>query len=236
MRPDIPTEAQDPIDANWQWLQATARALGAALVGSTSLERVDRPVHLTPQERAGLTHAISLAVRLSRAVLDGLEDGPNLIYKWHYRQANVQLDKIAFLLADAIQERGYRALPIAASQTIDWQKQIGHLSHRHVAAASGLGWIGRNNLLVTPQYGAQVRLVTVLTSMPLPQGQPLPFGCGECRACLPVCPAGALGETPSEWKYEDCFRLLDSFARKRNLGLHICGLCVKACHGPQKLR
>ncbi|MDZ7373762.1 MAG: hypothetical protein ONB23_07300 [candidate division KSB1 bacterium] len=204
-------------------------------MGSTAISRVDRPIYLSEQELRDLKYAIALGVRLSRAVLDGLVNGPTLLYKWHYRQANVQLDKIAFQLAAAIQERGYRAIPIAASQTIDWQRQIGHLSHRHVAAASGLGWIGRNNLLVTPQYGAQVRLVTILTSMPLPQGEALPFGCGECRACIPACPVGALGEGPEHWNFTECFRLLDSFARKGGIGLHICGLCVKACPGPQTL-
>jgi len=230
--PTLPDEIRD----NWHWLQSTAKQLGANLVGSTRLDRVNRPIYLTDQELGGLTYAISLAVRLSQAVLDGLTDGPNLLYKWHYRQANIQLDKIAFLLSNAIQERGYRALPIAASQVIDWRRQIGHLSHRHVAEAAGLGWIGRNNLLVTPQFGAQVRLVTVLTSMPLPQGTPLPFGCGECRACIPACPVQALGDKPEDWNYEACFALLDHFAKKRNMNLPICGLCVKPCFGPVKLR
>ncbi len=226
--------ADDPA-ANLEWVRQIAFAEGASLVGTTHLSRVRVPLHLTEHELEGLRYAISIAVRLSRAVLDSLQDGPNLLYKWNYRQANSLLDRIAFVLTNKIQERGFRALPIAASQTIDWQRQIGHASHRHVAEASGLGWIGRNNLLVTPEYGAQVRLVSVFTSLPLPQGEPVPFGCGDCYACVEACPVNALGESPADWDYEKCFALLDHFARKRNMNLHICGMCVKACPGPQKL-
>ena len=231
----VPRTASEPA-ANFEWVKSVALAEGASLVGSTHLSRVQAPLQLTERELGGLEYAISIAVRLSRAVLNGLVDGPNLLYKWNYRQANSLLDKIAFILTNEIQERGYRALPIAASQTIDWQRQLGHVSHRHVAAASGLGWIGRNNLLVTPQYGAQVRLVTVLTSLPLPQGEPMPFGCGDCYACVEACPVKALGETAADWDYEKCFALLDHFAKRRNMNLHICGMCVKACPGPQELR
>ena len=236
MRAEPAPNVREDARANLDWLRERASQLGAALIGSTHLSRIQKPIHLSETELGNMQYAVSLAVRLSRAVLEGLVDGPNLLYKWHYRQANIQLDKIAFLLSNEIQERGFRALPIAASQTIDWRRQIGHVSHRHVAAASGLGWIGRNNLLVTPAFGSQVRLVTILTSMPLPQGQTLSFGCGDCYACLELCPVQALGQTASDWNHEKCFSLLDYFAKKRNMNLHICGICVKACPGPQQLK
>ncbi len=201
------------------------------LYGTCSIAGLKDRFYLTPQELEGLTHAISLAVPLSEAVLNGIVDQPTLLYQWHYRQANIQLDKLAFLLTIKIQEAGYRALPIAASQLIDWQKHIGHVSHRHVAVKAGLGWLGRNNLLVTKKYGAQVRLVTILTNLPLPEAVEQEFQCGDCYACVQACPVNAIGNQASEHNFEKCFELLDFFCKKKKMNLHICGICVKACKG-----
>ncbi len=69
----------------------------------------------------------------------------------------------------------------------------GEISHKAVAHAAGLGWIGRSMLLVTPQYGPRVSLVTVLTDMPLAAGKPMANRCGKCTRCIEACTRGALG-------------------------------------------
>ncbi len=187
--------------------------------------------YLSSEENQNYPLAISLAVRLSRAVFESLTDHPTELYKWHYRQANARLDQLAFSLAMYIQEQGFRALPIPASQIIDWKNQKAHLSHRHVAVAAGLGWIGRNNLLVTKEFGSQGRLVTILTDWPLQPNQAQPFSCGKCFNCIAACPVEAIGKSAAKWDYEKCYVLLDYFVRKLQVGVHICGLCVKACPG-----
>jgi len=204
---------------------------GGSLFGVCEIERLKGSFHLSPQELQGMKYGISIAVRLSKAVLDGIQDGPTLLYKWHYRQANIQLDKLAFLLSLKIQEMGYRALPIPASQIIDWKRQIGHLSHRLIAVEAGLGWLGRNNLVVNEKYGAQIRLVTVLTDIPLKVDKKVEFGCGDCYECVKACPVQALGGEVGQYDFHKCFDLLTQFARKRNLGVYICGLCLKPCSG-----
>ena len=186
---------------------------------------------LSANELQGLMFAVVLGIPLSRAVLEGIVDRPTLLYKWHYRQANNQLDRIAFLLTQTIVEMGYRALPIPASQIIDWEKQRAHVSHRMLAEAAGLGWRGRNNLLVTRHYGAQVRLVTVLTDLPLEPDESIENGCDKCHRCVSVCPADALGEDASEYDLDRCYKKLTEFSMIRGIGQHICGVCVKACFG-----
>ncbi len=212
-------------------LRSFALDNGAALFGTCSVQALRETFHFEPGEAEGLDYALSVAVRLSRAVLDGIHSSPTLLYKWHYRQANAQLDRLAFLLAGIVQQHGWQAVPVPASQVVDWQRQLGHLSHRHVAIAAGLGWLGRNNLLVTPEFGAQVRLVTVLTDLPVPTPQQLPFACGECRACIAACPAQAIAETAAEFVFERCYAQVRSFCKDKNLGVYICGICVKACPG-----
>jgi epoxyqueuosine reductase QueG len=188
-------------------------------------------LHLSRQLIDSFESGISMAVRLSDAVLDEVEDRPTQLYFHHYRQANFHLDRIAFRLVNFIQEEGCRALPIPASQIIDWERQKGHLSHKMVAQEAGLGWIGRNNLLVNPTCGARIRLVTVLTDLPLKHDQPVKDGCRECKKCLSVCPAGAIKERQEEFEHLKCFEQLRLFRKRDHIGQYICGVCVKACRG-----
>ena len=179
--------------------------------------------------------AIVIGLRLSRAVLSTLEDGPNLLYFHHYRQVNAQLDRAATTIAAEIERQGGSALPVPASQVIDWEKMAGQVSHKAIARLAGLGWRGRNNLLVTPQLGAQVRLATILTDFPLTPGRVVEADCGSCRRCVAVCPARAIGETPAAFNLPACYDKLNEFRKTRRIQQHICGVCVKACPGPVRI-
>lgn len=175
--------------------------------------------------------AVIFGLVLTKGVMETVKDGPNVLYLHHYRQANYRLDMIAYLLAKDMEERGYRALPFPASQLVDWRNQKGHISHKRVGEIAGVGWLGRNNLLVHPVFGSRVRYNTVLTDMPLGAGHPLENGCGDCRQCMTVCPAGAIKEEPSGFDHEGCFTMITQLKNKRNLGHHICGICIEACMG-----
>lgn len=72
------------------------------------------------------------------------------------------------------------------------------LSEKQLAADAGLGWIGRQSLLVTPEYGTFVLLgELVVTEDADAYDSPLSDGCGECRRCVEACPANALLATRS---------------------------------------
>lgn len=213
-------------------LESLCRTRGAVGFGVAELARIRTDDFLLPAEAlASYTAAVSIAMRVSEEVLHTLAERPNDLYEHHYRQVNFALDRLALDVANRIHTLGGRALPIAASQLIDWQNQRGHLSHKRIAVAAGIGWLGRNNLLVTPDYGAQVRLVTVLTDLTMPFDPGIADGCGKCRRCIDACPCGAIGETAAEFKHRDCFALLKEFQRKHYVSQCICGLCVRACTG-----
>lgn len=218
---------------HFQNLKSQALQMGGVLFGVADLAPLEEKLLLSDSEKAGLCRGIVIGTILSPSVLAGIEDQPTLLYKWHYRQANNLLDQMAFRLSQIILKEGFKALPVPASQVIDWVGQKGAASHRLLAEAAGLGWRGRNNLLVTPEYGAQLRLVSVLTDMPLQPGTPMESACGECRRCVKACPAQALGETHEEYSLERCNARLKTFAKLPGIGHNICGVCVKAC-GPKK--
>ncbi len=178
-----------------------------------------------------LPYAVSIGIRLSRAVLSTVKDGPNLLYYHHYRQINLRLDACATLISRKLEEEGFMALPLPASQIVDWKRQYGHISHKKIANLAGLGWIGRNNLLVNETFGSQIRLTTILTDMPLNPGKRLDFGCNGCKMCLSVCPAGAIKEDPRDFDHIGCYKMITEMKNKRNIGQHICGICVEICKG-----
>ena len=225
-------------------LREIAFSSGISAFGSGYIE--DLRTHfdaLSSEQTDRLSYGISIGARVSDAVLKGITIGPTRHYLHHYRMLNLLLDQTALKLSLAIQETGYRALPIPASQIIDWEKQTAHLSHKMIAFRAGIGWIGKNNLLVHPEFGSKIRLATVLTDMPLdtdnPPSPPFSKGgmgglleeknCGSCNKCIEVCPVSAIGETHEQWDKTACLEKLKYFAKAHNVGQYICGLCVKVC-------
>jgi len=162
-------------------LRTQALDLGFSLFGIADVAKIKEKFYLGEKTASKFDRAISLGKRLLDSIIDDIEDQPTKLYFHHYRQLNFFLDRQAFSLASYIQELGFEAMPIPASQLFDWKKHIGHLSHKHVGVQAGLGWIGRNNLLVNPKLGSRFRLVTILTDMPLEPDLSLSKDCGVCR-------------------------------------------------------
>jgi len=77
----------------------------------------------------------------------------------------------------------YRVL-VDANQHVD----------REAAARSGVGFYGKNTMLITRRHGSWVVLGTLVTDVELDPTPPLTTDCGECRLCIDACPTGALDE------------------------------------------
>ena len=203
--------------------------IGVELFGVADIVPIRGEFHLQEELKGSFHRGIALGKRVLDTVLADIEDRPTALYLHHYRQLNFFLDRAALVLAAFIRDQGFRALPIAASQIIDWDNQLGHLSHKKVGRLAGLGWIGRNNLLVHPEYGAQFRLATVLTDMPLDADRVLDRECGDCFECLAGCPAAAIRPERENFDHRACFEKLKEFRRSGIVGQFICGVCVKGC-------
>ncbi len=205
-------------------LEALVLSAGAALFGIA-------PVPLDGEDSGGYSRVVSVGAVLSSGVLDTIEDSPTKIYAYHYRTVNAFLDQTAARVVSYVEQAGFKSLHVPASQIVDWQNLAGRISHKEVGRLAGFGFIGRNNLLVTLRFGAAVRLVSILTDMPLIESSPIDGDCGDCRECVPLCPAGAIGETRGDLDLEKCKEKLRWF-KKHLVGHHICGVCVRACKGP----
>ena len=220
------------LDEFRQELEKLSRDMGARAFGVADLESLRKKVPgLLDLVGDNYSRAVVFGMRLQQAALESVTDRPTPIYFHNYRQVNYQLDGAACLVADRIQDAGCRALAVPASQIIRKDPMTGHISHKLLGWAAGIGFIGRNTLLVHPIYGAQMRYVSVLTDMPLTPDDPHGGDCGTCRACIAVCPARAIGSRREDFDLNACYGKLTEFTRIPFIGQHICGVCVKACNG-----
>ena len=222
-------------EINFERLKTSARHRGIDLFGTALVDEDQRlRFHESIVEIAkSLPYAVSMGMRLSYPVLKTVVTAPTWTYNYHYRQINIALDQTALYIAGEIQREGFSALPIPASQILDWDRLRAHLSHREIAGLAGLGWTGRTNLLITPEFGSQVRLVTVLTNMELParSGKDAGGDCGTCRACVKMCPAEAIDDDPEKFDLDSCAAQLRRFSKSEKINTMICGLCIKVCRG-----
>lgn len=216
---------------NYEKLKEFSVDLGFSLFGVADIAEIKHEFNLPKVSVEKFSRGIALGKRLLDAVIEEIKDRPTTLYFHHYRQLNFFLDRGAFLVASEIQDLGFQALPIPASQITDWKKQQSHVSHKKIGYLAGLGWIGRNNLLVNPDKGSRFRLVTILTDMPLATDKPLDQDCGSCRACISLCPAKAIHEDVTDFDHWLCFDKLKEFRNSGVVGQHICGVCIRACPG-----
>jgi epoxyqueuosine reductase QueG len=211
-------------------LHKTVLNHGASLFGISDLKLLKEFAGKPPDIIKGFPFSISTGVLLSPSILETNINKPSDIYKYHYRQINSRLDAIGIILANILLKQGHKALPLPASQITDWDEISGDASHKITAYGAGLGFFGRNNLLVNPKYGSQVRYISIFTDAPLTPDTPLNMDCGDCYKCIEVCPAKCIGKSMSDFDLNLCKNKLKEF-KKYEVGQYICGVCIRVCNG-----
>jgi epoxyqueuosine reductase len=220
-------------------IKSIAKQAGADLAGIADLADFRGKLPTVPDDLlAGYRFAFSAAVRLDDAIVSAVMDHPTLEYAELYRMMNKRLDGIAASVVEWVDSEGSHAYADPASAIIEEERLLGGISHKAVARMAGLGWQGKSLLLVTPEFGPRVRLVTVLTDLPLHPDGPIRNRCGTCQECAKACPAGAIRNVRTESHYEKrehavalekCHALVKTFAARPGIGARICGVCVRAC-------
>lgn len=71
------------------------------------------------------------------------------------------------------------------------------LLERYIANLAGVGFIGKNNMLITEQYGSYVFLGEIITSLKIEEDSRLESQCGQCSKCIKACPTKALNDNDS---------------------------------------
>ncbi len=194
---------------------------------------------LTGIVEGGMQTGISAAVPIPKHIVRDLQTAPTKEYYDAYHFLNTQLDEIITSGAEFLIGKGYRAQANTTKVVKvngDWCTP---LPHKTVATHAGLGWIGKNCLLVTREYGSAVRLSSLLTDAPLPFESPVTEShCGRCTVCVRHCPAKALTGTlwtPAAkreelFHKEECKKMqIQRMKQATGIETDLCGLCFAVC-------
>ncbi len=149
--------------------------------------------------------------------------------------AKLQRRTVRFLKA-----RGHRTLAIPPDSDRKKGTFISALyslfNHKMAATSAGLGWIGKNGLLISVDHGPRLSLATVLTDAPLSPDAPMEHSlCGGCTLCIDHCPSKAI--TGREWSRTNPFVELvrldacrgHKTGKRGTTGKPNCGLCINIC-------
>jgi epoxyqueuosine reductase len=224
-------------------LEEKARGMGAEYFGVADLAPAREFILSHGRDYLGqFPLALTAAVPMIDGWVDQLHRQDDALVMQSYAETLDVVDRrwlsIAYSLTLILQSAGYKALPIAEHVT-EKVHRTGVISHKMTAHVAGLGWIGKNTLLITPERGPRVRLMTVLTTAPLPVTKPkveLTYdGCGDCRACVDVCPVQALTgvpfavHVPRDARLD--FRKCSDYRveQGKRVGARTCALCLRAC-------
>ncbi|MDR3299447.1 MAG: epoxyqueuosine reductase [Candidatus Accumulibacter sp.] len=234
-------------------LKTGLKNLGASLTGLADLSRLPdeavlRVFRKRLRDASAALYGVSIAVALPPEIVAGLGNGPTRAYYDAYHAVNDKLDALASNCARLLEAAGFAAWAqtrdnVNACDTLN--EYATRLPHKTVATLAGLGWIGKNALLVTRQFGSAIRLTSVITNAPLPCGEPVTVShCGRCVKCVDICPAGAL--TGVTWQCgiiaadkpvdsERCSIVAAALSKNNyGIGFDICGKCFYVCPFTQK--
>jgi len=210
-------------------IRQTAKEMGASHFGIANMEGAYRVRPESFEESGKLLTGISIAVSKDDWLIDGLPLTDNQYRTDHY------LVKIALALriGDAICAKltgaGYRAHRLSHPPKIKptgLYKLIGHWA--------GVGWIGKNHLLITSR-GPRVALAAVLTDAPLTPSCEKPPArlCYGCTRCIDICPGKAFKDEPlvetDPLRSFDISKCAQVRGTINPTGWGGCGLCVKVC-------
>jgi len=168
-------------------IKETARMYGASLVGICRLDRRwiyshnmnGNSVTIPKEYEYAIVMAVAMDVKAIRA-------SPTFLA---CTTTGIGYSHMAFCvacLAEFIRYLGYEAIPLGNDVALSIP----------LAIDAGLGELGRNGLLITPEYGPCVRLCKVFTDLPLEPDKPIEFGatdfCRQCNKCAVACEVDAI--------------------------------------------
>ncbi|HXI18306.1 MAG TPA: tRNA epoxyqueuosine(34) reductase QueG [Chloroflexota bacterium] len=145
-----------------------------------------RPQELLPGAQSIIALAASyLGQREAPLAVPGKPRGRVARYAWG-RDYHDVLKELARELVERVESLAGR--PVRARVFVDSSP----LAERAVAQRAGLGWFGKNTMLLLPGAGSWAFLCEVILDLPLEPDRPVRNSCGSCQRCMDVCPTGAL--------------------------------------------
>jgi len=208
---------------------------GADLVGIGDISKV---------RNCNFKIGVSIAISLPKNIIIDLQKAPTKEYYNLYYTLNNKLNDIVLVGERFLIDNGFEAYAQTTDRVKVGQNNISELPHKTVATRAGLGWIGKNCLLVNPQYGSAIRISSLLTNAPLKCDRSIDQSqCGECNLCIKNCPAQALKGTLWEVgtqrekivDVEKCYKKqVEIMSETTGIETDLCGKCFAVCAYTQR--
>jgi epoxyqueuosine reductase QueG len=127
-----------------------------------------------------------------------------------------EITRMAYQIAKFLRRAGWSAFYLPSGKQ-DGRFRTAPFYHMPALYLAGLGTLGLNCSILTPEFGPRVRVTSIITDCPLPAGEPLEQGlCTACNLCVENCPIGAIDG--QGWK--------NPFACA---SYGCCGTCIAIC-------
>lgn len=137
------------------------------------------------ENRQGLGYAIVYTIPLC----------PQDEWDWPaFDRAEMEGEALAKWVTQELISLGYEAYPHTLENVFNTETLCSPLPNKTLAVLAGLGWIGKNALFISPEYGSALSIAVVLTNAFLPAQNmtPMVSRCGDCTLCRDVCAPGAI--------------------------------------------
>lgn len=202
-----PAQASDQAEHVKQWL-AAGRHGEMSYMEAALEERLD-PRKLLPGARSVICVADRYATKADESAVGEEGGATNAIgriarYAWgddYHRVMKKRLHQLADALREAWPDHEYRT-------TVD----TAPILEREQALRAGMGWVGKNTLLIHPKLGSYMLLGEIVTTLPIETagdtGQTLDDHCGTCRRCIDACPTGCIDPTGYQIDASRCISYL----------------------------
>jgi len=193
-------------------IKKVATYFGADLVGVCRLDR--RWVYSHTYERGELSRSAGCEMAIPGSKPQEIPEEFHYAIVMGFEEDYTMIKYSPTYIADAATSMGYSRMAITNAYLSAFIRNLGFnaidCSTNDVALSipmamqAGLGDLGRNGLLITPQFGPRVRLSKLITDLPLVADMPIEFGvmefCTACKKCAEVCPSQSIsfGERTAE--------------------------------------
>ncbi|MBS1877979.1 MAG: 4Fe-4S dicluster domain-containing protein [Actinobacteria bacterium] len=198
-----------------------ARGIAAGL-SAVKVARYEARWHFADAEEDAVGDRIIVAA--VEQDYERMQRAPDEQYQLTVRRTLTRLLEGAIEVAGALHAAGYRAKIYASeggAMTIPY------------AVSAGLGQLGMNGQLLTPQAGSRARMLLISTDAPLSFDQPVDFGipgvCDRCRICAQRCPAGAIAVRPREHRGVEKWKIKTERCLPMVAQANGCSVCIKTC-------
>lgn len=212
-------------------IKKIAKSFGVDICGIANIAGFkDAPPGFKPNDILIDCHSVIVYGKaFSKSVFEATTNAP---YTFMRNKLAEVIDTISVNLSIVLEGNGFKAIPIPSSEPYDyWDSKKRHgraiLSLKHAAQLAGLGSIGKNTLLINPEFGNRLWLGAIITDIQLEIDKQTPSLCIiNCNKCIAACPQNALDTITIDQK--KC-RDISTSSTEGGGYVYACNACRKVC-------